>query len=56
MEATDARKKKKAEVAHRKFKKEKEVARCMKVGERKSDVKSELKSKHPRDVDDMVFS
>ena len=55
-EATDARKKKKAEVAHRKYKKEKEVARCVKAGEGKSDIESELESEDPIDVDDMVFS
>ena len=47
----DARNKKKAEVAHQKYKKEKEVARRMKDRERKSDVESE----DPTDVDDMVF-
>ena len=52
----NTRKKKKAEVAHRKHKKEKEVARRMKVGERKSDVEAELESEDPTDVDDMVFS
>ena len=41
----DARKKKKkAEVAHQKYKKEKEVAQRVKAGERKSDVESELES------------
>ena len=54
-EAADARKKKKAEVAHRKYKKE-EVAWRVKAGERKSDVESELKLEVPMDVDDMVFS
>ena len=52
----DVRKKKRAEVAHRKYKKEKEVARRMKAGERKSDVEYELESEDPTDVDDMVFS
>jgi len=55
-EAADARKKKKAEVAHRKYKKEKEVARRVKARERKSDVESELESEDPTNVDDMVFS
>ena len=55
-EATDARKKKKAEVAHWKYKKEKEVARHVKAGERKSDVESELELEDPTDVDDKVFS
>ena len=55
-EAADARKKKKAEVAHRKYKKEKEVARRVKAGERKSDVESKLESEDPTDVDDMIFS
>ena len=43
-------------MAHRKYKKEKEVARCVKARERKSDVESELESEDPTDVDDMVFS
>ena len=55
-EATDARKKKKAEVAHRKYKKEKEVARRVKARERKSDVEYKLESEDPTDVDDMAFS
>ncbi|XP_066375092.1 protein gar2-like [Miscanthus floridulus] len=55
-EAADARKKKKAKVAHWKYKKEKEIARRVKAGERKSDVESELESVDPTDVDDMVFS
>ena len=42
-------------MAHRKYKKEKEVARRVKAGERKSDVESELESEDPTDVDDMVF-
>ena len=54
-EAADARKKKKAEVPHRKYKK-KEIARRVKAGENKSDVESELELKDPTDVDDMVFS
>ena len=41
-EAADARKKKKAKAAQRKYKKEKEVARRVKVGERKSDVESDV--------------
>ena len=55
-EAADARKRKKAKVTHWKYKKEKEVARCVKAGERKSEVESELESEDPTDVDDMVFS
>ena len=55
-EATDARKKKKAKVAHRRYKKEKEIARRVKARENKSDVESELESGDPKDVDDMVFS
>ena len=47
-EATDARKKKKAEVAHQKYKKEKEVAQRMKARERKSDIESELELRIPR--------
>ena len=43
-------------MAHRKYKKEKEVAQRMKARERKSDIKSELESEDPTDVDDMVFS
>ena len=54
-EAVDARKKK-AEVAHRKHNKEKEVARRVKARERKSDIEAELESEDPTDVDDMVFS
>ena len=41
-EAADARKKKKAKVAHRKYKKEKEVARRVKAGEDMADVELEL--------------
>ena len=55
-EATDAKKKKKAEVAHWNHKKEKEVARRVKAGERKSDVEAELELEDPTDVDEMVFS
>ena len=55
-EAADARKKKKAEVAHWRYKKEKEIDRCMKAGGNKSDVESKLESGDPTDVDDMVFS
>ena len=43
-------------MAQRRYKKEKEIARCVKVGERKSDVESKLESEDPTDVDDMVFS
>jgi len=43
-------------VAHRKYKKVQEVVRCVKAGERKSDVESELESSDPTDVNDMVFS
>ena len=43
-------------MAHRKYKKEKEVARRMKAGERKRDMESELESEDPTNVDDMVFS
>ena len=43
-------------MAQRKYKKEKEIARRMKASEKKSDVKSELESEDPTDVDDMVFS
>ena len=55
-EVADTRKKKKAELAHRKYKKEKQVARRVKAWERKSDVESELESEDTTDVDDMVFS
>ena len=56
-EAADARKKKKkAEVAHWNYKKEKEVARRVKARARKSDVEAELESEDPSDVDDVVFS
>ena len=55
-EAADARKKKKkAEVAHWNYKKEKEVARRVKAGERKRDVEAELELDDSTDVDDMVF-
>ena len=37
-------------MAHRKYKKEKEVARHVKARERKSDVESELESGDPREV------
>ena len=43
-------------MAQRKYKKEKEIARCVKARENKSDVESELESGDPKDVDDMVFS
>jgi hypothetical protein len=52
----DARKKKKDEVAQQKYKKEKEIARHVKVEENKSDIESKLESRDPTDVDDMVFS
>ena len=55
-EARNVRKKKRAVVAHRNYKKVKEVARRVKAGERKSDAESELESEDPTDVDDMVFS
>ena len=49
-------KKKKAKVAQRKYKKEKEIARCMKAGENRSNIESELESEDPTKVDDMIFS
>ncbi|XP_066373126.1 uncharacterized protein [Miscanthus floridulus] len=55
-EAADARKKNKAKVAYRKYKKEKEIARHVKAGENYSDVESKLASEDSTDVDDMVFS
>ena len=54
-EATDAKKKKKAEVARWKYEKEK-ITRRVKAGENKSDVKSELESEDPTEVEDMIFS
>ena len=56
-EAADAKNKKKAEDAQRKYEKEKEIARRMKVGENRSDVELELESEDPIEVgDDMIFS
>ena len=55
-EAVDARKKKRTKEVLRKQEKEKEIARHLKAGERRSDIKSELASEDPTDVDDMVFS
>ena len=43
-------------MAHQKYKKEKEVTRRVKAGERKSDVEYKLESEDPTDVDDIVFS
>ena len=43
-------------VVHRRYKKEKEIARRVKAGENKSDVESELELGDPTDVEDMVFS
>ena len=54
-EAVDARKKKKTKEVYRKEEK-KVVARRVRVGERASDVESELASDDPTDLDDMVFS
>ena len=50
-EAADARRRRRP-----RWRKEKVVARRVKAGERKSDIKSELESEDPMDVDDMVFS
>ena len=55
-EVVDVRKKKRTKEVQRKEEKKKEVARRMRVGERRSDVESELASDEPTDVDDMVFS
>ena len=55
--AADAKKKKKAEVARRKYEKEKEIARRVKARENRSDVELELESKDPTEVgDDIIFS
>ena len=35
---------------------EKEVARCVRAGERRSDIELELVSDDPTNLDDMVFS
>ena len=43
-------------MAHRRYKKEKEIAQRVKARENKSDVESGLESEDPIDVDDMVFS
>ena len=53
----DAKKKKKAEEARRKYEKEKEIARRVKAEENRSDVESKLESEDPIEVgDDMIFS
>ena len=46
----DARKKKKAEEARWKHVKEKEITRCMRAGENRSDVESDLESEDPIEV------
>ena len=46
----------KAEEARWKHEKEKEVTRCLKARERRSDIESELESEDPIEVDDMIFS
>ena len=43
-------------MAQQKYKKEKEIARCVKAEENRSEVESELESEDPTYVDDMVFS
>ena len=43
----DAKKKKKAEEARRKYEKEKEIARRVKAEENRSDVESKLESEDP---------
>ena len=54
-EAADARKMKKAKEAR--WKHEKEITRCVRAGENRSDVESELESEDPIEVgDDMIFS
>ena len=55
-EATDARKKKRTMEVRWKQEKEQEIARRVKAREHRSDVKSELESEDPADMDDMVFS
>ena len=56
-EVADARKKKKAKESRRKYEKEKEIARRMKVEENRSNVESELESEDPTEVgDDIIFS
>ena len=55
-EAVDARKKKKAEEARWKYEKEMEIARRVRARENRSDVKSELESEVPTEVDDIIFS
>ena len=52
----DARKKKRTREVQWKQEKEKEVARRVRAGERRSDVESELASDDPTDLDNMVFS
>ena len=55
-EAADARKKKRTQEVQWKEEKKKKVTRCVRAGERRSDVELELASDDPMDVDDMVFS
>ena len=55
-EVADARKKKTTREVQRKQEKEKEVVRCVRAEEHRSDVESELTSDDPTDLDDMVFS
>ena len=55
-EAADAWKKKRTREVRWKQEKEKEIARRVKVRERRSDDESMLALEDPTDVDDMVFS
>ena len=55
-EVVGAWRKKKAEVAHRKCAKEKEVARRVKVGEDRANVELELQSEDSTEVDDTSSS
>ena len=55
-EAADARKEKRTKEVRWKQEKEQEIARRVKTRERRSDIESELESKAPTEVDDMIFS
>ena len=50
------RKKKRAEKARQKHEKEMEIARCVRAGENKCDVESELESEDPTEMGDDVIS
>ena len=52
----DAKKKKRAEEARRKFQKEQDIAWRMRAGENRSDIEAKLESEDPSEVGDNVIS